>query len=97
MFILRTLLATLLLTMFASAQEHVCFPIDDGGVVYTDVHGKGERGVVLAHGGRFNKVAFVPADVGTSGAFLMLFPARDAKACAKPTFPFPNRSRAGVN
>ena len=55
MFIFRTLLATLLLTMFAAAQEHVSFPTDDGGVVYADVYGKGERGVVLAHGGRFNK------------------------------------------
>jgi len=55
MFIFRTLLATLLLTMFAAAKEHVSFPTDDGGVVYADVYGKGERGVVLAHGGRFNK------------------------------------------
>ena len=55
MFILRVLLATLLLTRFAVAQEHVSFPTEDGGVVYADVYGKGERGVVLAHGGRFNK------------------------------------------
>jgi pimeloyl-ACP methyl ester carboxylesterase len=37
------------------AQEHVSFPTPDGGVVYADLYGKGERGVVLAHGGRFNK------------------------------------------
>src|ERR1700728_2075953 len=37
------------------AQEHVSFPTQDGGVVYADLYGKGERGVVLAHGGRFNK------------------------------------------
>ena len=55
MFVLRALLATLLLTRFAAAQEHVSFPTEDGGVVYADIYGKGERGVVLAHGGRFNK------------------------------------------
>jgi pimeloyl-ACP methyl ester carboxylesterase len=55
MFVLRAVLATLLLTRFVAAQEHVSFPTEDGGVVYADVYGKGERGVVLAHGGRFNK------------------------------------------
>src|ERR1700694_1952058 len=55
MFVLKALLATLLLARLAVAQEHVSFPTDDGGVVYADVYGKGERGVVLAHGGRFNK------------------------------------------
>jgi pimeloyl-ACP methyl ester carboxylesterase len=55
MFILRALLATLLLTPLAVAQELVSFSTEDGGVVYADNYGKGERGVVLAHGGRFNK------------------------------------------
>jgi pimeloyl-ACP methyl ester carboxylesterase len=55
MFVLRTLLAILLVTGPAVAQEHVSFPTEDGGVVYADIYGKGERGVVLAHGGRFNK------------------------------------------
>ena len=55
MFILKVLVATLLLTRLAAAQEHVSFPTQDGGVVYADIYGKGERGVVLAHGGRFNK------------------------------------------
>jgi pimeloyl-ACP methyl ester carboxylesterase len=59
MFLLRALLATLLLTQFAAAQEHVSFPTEDGGVVYADIYGKGERGVVLAHGGRFNKESWV--------------------------------------
>jgi pimeloyl-ACP methyl ester carboxylesterase len=36
-------------------QEHVSFPTQDGGLVYADLYGNGERGVVLAHGGRFNK------------------------------------------
>jgi len=55
MIVFRALLATLLLARFAAAQEHVSFPTEDGGVVYADIYGKGERGVVLAHGGRFNK------------------------------------------
>lgn len=55
MFILRALLATLLLTPLAAAQEQVSFPTQDGGVVYADLYGKGERGIVLAHGGRFRK------------------------------------------
>jgi pimeloyl-ACP methyl ester carboxylesterase len=55
MFIFRALLATLLLARFAAAQERVSFPTEDGGVVYADRYGQGDRGVVLAHGGRFNK------------------------------------------
>jgi len=39
----------------AGAQEHVSFPTQDGGLIYADVYGKGDRGVVLAHGGRFTK------------------------------------------
>ena len=38
-----------------AAQEHVSFPTQDGGTVFADVYGGGDRGVVLAHGGRFNK------------------------------------------
>jgi pimeloyl-ACP methyl ester carboxylesterase len=55
MFMLRAMLVTLLLTQLATGQEHVSFPTEDGGIVYADVYGKGERGVVLAHGGRCNK------------------------------------------
>jgi fermentation-respiration switch protein FrsA (DUF1100 family) len=55
MLLLRTFLAILLLTGFAGAQERLSFPTSDGGVVYADLYGKGERGVVLAHGARFNK------------------------------------------
>lgn len=55
MLILKSLLAALLASGFAVAQEHVSFPTQDGGIVYADNYGSGERGVVLAHGGRFNK------------------------------------------
>ncbi len=41
------------------AQELVSFPTQDGGVVYADLYGGSGRGVVLAHGGRFNKESWV--------------------------------------
>ena len=44
-----------MLTGDAAAQKTVSFPTEDGGVIYADVYGEGDRGVVLAHGGRFNK------------------------------------------
>jgi len=39
----------------ASPAQQVSFPTEDGGVIYGDLYGKGDRGVVLAHGGQFNK------------------------------------------
>jgi len=54
-------IATLLVAiMFAhpsrlKAQRTVSFPTQDGGLIYADLYGKGDRGVVLAHGARFNK------------------------------------------
>src|SRR3954469_7010873 len=51
----RSIMLTLLLTSVAAGQEHVSFPTSDGGLIHADLYGKGERGVVLAHGGRFNK------------------------------------------
>ena len=39
----------------AAAQTTVSFPTSDGGVVFADLYGTGEKGLVLAHGGRFNK------------------------------------------
>lgn len=58
MFVLRASLAALLLTGTAAAQELVSFPTQDGGIVYADLYGEGDRGVVLAHGGRFNKASW---------------------------------------
>jgi pimeloyl-ACP methyl ester carboxylesterase len=34
---------------------HVAFPTEDGGRIHADVYGRGTRGVILAHGGRFDK------------------------------------------
>jgi len=40
--------------------DHVSFTTQDGGVIYADLYGSGERGVVLAHGGRFTKESWQP-------------------------------------
>lgn len=45
----------LLLASAGAAQKTISFPTEDGGVVFADVYGEGDRAVVLAHGGRFNK------------------------------------------
>ena len=42
------------------AQERISFPTPDSGLVTADVYGAGNRGVVLAHGGRFNKASWEP-------------------------------------
>src|SRR5262249_1556794 len=51
----RALTAALVLAQLAAAHEHVCFPTQDGGVVYAALYGRGERGLVLAHGAAFDK------------------------------------------
>lgn len=46
------------------AAELAHFPTTDGGVVYADDYGSGDHGVVLAHGGRFDRSSWrqqVPA------------------------------------
>jgi pimeloyl-ACP methyl ester carboxylesterase len=53
--VLMALVAAVVLSRAASAQTTVSFPTEDGGVVFADVYGSGERAVLLAHGGRFNK------------------------------------------
>jgi pimeloyl-ACP methyl ester carboxylesterase len=53
--ILIPFIVAVLLAADAAAQKTVSFPTEDGGVVYADVYGESDRGVVLAHGGRFNK------------------------------------------
>ncbi len=54
-----TVIAVALLPLFlaenAAAQKPVSFPTEDAGLIYADVYGEGERAVVLAHGGRFNR------------------------------------------
>jgi pimeloyl-ACP methyl ester carboxylesterase len=49
------ILLAFLLPAGLAAQTTVSFPTEDGGLVYADLYGTGDRAVVLAHGGRFNK------------------------------------------
>ena len=39
----------------SATKQLVSFPTSDGGLIYADQYGQGDHGVVLAHGGRFNK------------------------------------------
>ena len=40
--------------------EHMSFATEDGGLIYADLYGNSDRGVVLAHGGRFTKESWRP-------------------------------------
>ena len=40
--------------------QHVSFATEDGGLIYADLYGEGDQGVVLAHGGRFTKESWQP-------------------------------------
>lgn len=59
--IFTIILSVLAFVIESKAQEaseqpkEVSFSTQDGGLVYANLYGKGERGVVLAHGGRFTK------------------------------------------
>jgi pimeloyl-ACP methyl ester carboxylesterase len=55
MSLLRSVHLAILLTTLVAAQPTISFPSQDGGRVCADLYGQGARGVVLAHGGRFNK------------------------------------------
>jgi pimeloyl-ACP methyl ester carboxylesterase len=48
-------IVALILARLTSAQEHVSFPTEDGWIIHGDLYGTGNRAVVLAHGGRFEK------------------------------------------
>jgi pimeloyl-ACP methyl ester carboxylesterase len=54
------LIVALLLAAGTAAQTPGSFPTEDGGMVFADVYGEGDTGIVLAHGGRFNKESWVP-------------------------------------
>jgi pimeloyl-ACP methyl ester carboxylesterase len=49
------IILALLFARQVAAQKTVSFPTEDGGVVYADIYGEGDRAVVLVHGGQFNK------------------------------------------
>ena len=43
-----------------SKVEHISFASEDGALIFADLYGSGDRGVVLAHGGRFTKESWQP-------------------------------------
>lgn len=55
-------------------EEHISISAEDGGIIYADLYGRrGDRGVVLAHGGQFNKESWRPqAGVLASAGFRVL-------------------------
>ena len=53
------LIVVFLIVGDAAAQKTVSFTTEDGGLVYADVYGEGDRDVVLAHGGRFNQESWI--------------------------------------
>src|SRR5260370_8218588 len=55
---IRPILGVFAMTTILVGQQEVSFPTKDGGVVYADVYGSGERGVVLAHGAKFDKASW---------------------------------------
>lgn len=56
----RAAAVVLTLAPLALGQRHVSFQTTDGGLIFGDLYGTGERGVVLAHGGQFNKESWKP-------------------------------------
>ena len=55
MTVLRALVAIIAVASVVTAQEPVSFRTSDGVLISGIVYGRGDRGVVLVHGGRFNK------------------------------------------
>jgi pimeloyl-ACP methyl ester carboxylesterase len=65
--------AVLFLSQAAAAQKTVSFPTEDGGIVFADEYGAGEKGVILAHGGQFSKESWAKqAEVLKKAGFRVL-------------------------
>jgi pimeloyl-ACP methyl ester carboxylesterase len=58
MMIIRLILGVLTMAALFAASDEVSFPTEDGGVVYADLYGAGDLGVVLAHGMKFDKASW---------------------------------------
>jgi len=66
-------LTVLLFAGLAPAQKHVSFPAPDGFRLRADLYGKGPRGLVLAHGGRFTMESWdKPARIFAKAGFRVL-------------------------
>ena len=51
----------------AVAQSALAIRAEDGGIIHADEYGSGERGVVLAHGGRFDRTSWKPQALVLAG------------------------------
>ncbi|HTQ57501.1 MAG TPA: alpha/beta fold hydrolase [Bryobacteraceae bacterium] len=61
------------MTGLTAAPREVSFPTADGGVVWADLYGAGDRGVVLAHGAKFDKASWAKqAEVLAKAGFRVL-------------------------
>jgi pimeloyl-ACP methyl ester carboxylesterase len=71
--LIGTILAGVTLATLSAAREQVSFPAQDGGLVYADLYGKGGRGLVLVHGGRFTRESWAKqAPVFVAAGFRVL-------------------------
>jgi pimeloyl-ACP methyl ester carboxylesterase len=72
---LLLIFAGLLLMNSGQAQTTVSIPTSDGGVIFADLYGSGEKGLVLAHGGQFNKESWRPQaqQFATAGFHVLAF------------------------
>ncbi len=51
----------------AAAQSAIEIRGEDGGVIHADLYGSGDRGVVLAHGGRLDRTSWKPQALVLAG------------------------------
>jgi len=71
--VLRALTAVLALMGPCAAQDQVSFQTPDGWTIHADLYGSGDRGVVLVHGGRFEKSSWAKqANILVSAGFRAL-------------------------
>jgi len=69
----KLVLGALIMTGLTAAPREVSFPTADGGVVWADLYGAGDRGVVLAHGAKFDKASWAKqAEVLAKAGFRVL-------------------------
>ena len=66
-------IAAIMITGLHAAPREVSFPAADGGVIWADLYGAGDHGVVLAHGARFDKASWAKqAEVLAKAGFSVL-------------------------
>jgi pimeloyl-ACP methyl ester carboxylesterase len=66
--VLATILSAFFLGNVAAAQSTISFPTEDGGLIYANLYGSGNRAVLLVHGGRFTKESWAPQVPALIGA-----------------------------